>query len=251
MATPLTPRPRLPITKGRMAQSLGLIAYQQAQEDPLPIPSADQLSNAFGAAVSAAGAIGSVVANPLSLDKWAAAGTAAVGAATKATDIAQAVMSYKPLGAVFEFKVTQSRANRVRRGINSPREGFATVPGPITYSLQICIIELVSKPGQEDDLMKILTGGTNLMTAIQSAVDLASMPIYSGCWFSDSMVSYKLEANQLVVQDASMTVARVSPAAATALSILGLSGGEQTLIQNLPLVGNVISSVSKGVSKLF
>jgi hypothetical protein len=49
------------------------------------------------------------------------------------------------------------------------------------------------------------------------------------------MISYKLEANQLVVQDATLNVARISPVASVALSALGIPG-EQTLIQNLPLV---------------
>jgi len=256
MAT-LTPRPRLPITKGRLAQSLGLIAYQQAQEDALPIPSIEQVSNIYNNAVSTVTAAQGVVNTAVAI------GNAALGVAKQATDVAQALMSYKPLGAVFEFSVSQTRSNKVRRGIDSPIEGFATMPGPVTTTLTmgraclyegdamqafnfapgniafqtrpVCIIEIVSKPGQEDQLMDVLTGGTNVMNALSSIVDLASMPVYVGCWFSDSMISYKLESKQLVIQDATLNVTKISPTAAVALSVVS-APGEQTLIENLPIL---------------
>ena len=269
MAT-LTPRPRLPITKGRLAQSLGLIAYQQAQEDALPVPGIEQLSNAYNTAKSAISAVGSAQG---ALNTLGAIGGAALGVATQVADITQALTSYKPLGAVFGFDVTQSRANKTRRGINSSMEGFATIPGPITTTIKleravlyesdamqafnftpgniafqtrpICIIEIVSKPGQEDNAMEALSGGTNIMGILSSIVDIASMPVYIGCWFSESMISYKLESKQLVVQDATLSVARISPTAAVALSKFAPEGAEQILIQNLPMVGNVNTAIGK------
>jgi hypothetical protein len=227
---------RIPQTSLKLSQQLALVGYHQVDD----------------------------TANPFDTSNW--------------QNALATLSSIKFFGATNRFKVSQDADNQSRRGIDSPIESFATLPGPVTTTLEmdrvvlntedamsafqftsgniafqtrpLVIIEftyasdaklhnVVSKanlPGGLANIAKTVQGGAG---ALLTAMDLARTPVYSGCRVASSGIEYKLDGAQAVVQNVTMTVARVSPAVAVAFSDL-----EQTLLQNFPIVTRAIGLVT-------
>jgi hypothetical protein len=96
----------IPFTTTRLSQSLSLIAMHQTSESGAPF----EFNQDF---------VKNLTENLLS----------------GALNLAEFAASIKPIGATWSFRVDQSKTNYQRRGINSPIEPFAVVPGSQTTSL--------------------------------------------------------------------------------------------------------------------
>jgi len=215
MLTPV----QVPHTQAKLAQSLTIIAYQQVDTTGLPV----KLPGSF---------------NPAEIANSIIASGAGVASIT-------------PLGAVFGFNVKQDRVNTRRRGINSSIEPWSIVPGPITTTIEIertvlyaedamkafnfhsnniafqikplCFVELTNVP---DDNGKPLFGmGPNINSnkigslTIKQVMSAANRsPIYMNCWISNRAINYRLEGDQMVVENLTLDVGNVFSPVEAALS---------------------------------
>ncbi len=197
-------------------------------------------------------------------------------------NIVNTLASLKVIGATFGFRVNQTRENYQRRGIGSPMEAFAITPGPVTTNIEMDRVSLYSQdamgafqflPGNiafqtrplviletifepqdrsgrslsrqvqvESALGRGLPSG--ILASILSLVDIAKTPTYTGCWLSESSIKYKLESNQVVMQNVTLNVARISPAVGVVFPQI-----EEILVRNLPLATRGIELARKA-SKL-
>ena len=202
----------VPFTVTRLSQSLSLIGVHQTGDSGLPF---DLNKNDLN----------DLVNNPLS----------------SALNLADFAASIKTIGATWSFKVSQSRQNYERRGMNSPMEPFAIVPGPQTTSIEmdravlylqdamaafgflpgniahqtrpLIIMESVQLPQNPDgSTPKRLQEHVmaNLGKGLKFSLEEASPIIYLGCWIKQSEINYDLKSNdQMVVQHLTFDVARV------------------------------------------
>ena len=193
----------LPLTITKLSQSLTLIGVHQVSETPIPLP-----ENNF----SSTGLL-----NQLK------------DAVDYGQDLAEFGTSFKRIGAVFGFRVEQSRTNRDRRGLDSAVEPFAIIPGLITTTLtlnravlymQDAMAAFKFSPGniafQTRPLiimeMTTVPQGFNMaqILGLQFDIKLSNPIIYTGCWISSSSMNYDLRGtDQMVVQDVGLNVARV------------------------------------------
>ena len=233
MLTPV----KTPHTQAKLAQSLSIIAYQQVDTTGLPVklPGSLDLGGLANSIVSSGAGLSSITA----------------------------------LGAVFGFSVKQDRQNTHRRGINNAIEPWSVVPGPVTTTIEIqrsvlyaedamkafnfhsnniafqikplCFLELISVP--EDDEGKPLFGmGPNINTSKLGSLTISQVmtaamrtPIYMNCWISSRSIDYKLEGNQMVIENLTLNVGNVfSPIEAA------LSAG----VNALPSASDVASAAS-------
>ena len=231
----------VPHTLTRLSQSLSLIAMHQTGDSGLPIDmNGGDLLNA----------IKSPVATALNLADWAT--------------------STKPIGATWNFKVSQSRENYERRGINSSAEAFAIVPGPTKTTITmeravlylqdamagfsfvpgniafqtrpLMIIESIAQPGEgtEDPMFESPSFRDTLarmQKGMAKSISLqeASPIVYLGCWINQSEISYNIkEGDQMVIQNITLDVAKV----VQPLSLVPIVGAELqgTLAENVGIL---------------
>ena|SRR3990172_133159 len=221
---------KIPHTLQRLGQSLGLLSAHQVNDGIIPD-------------------LQTVLNDPASLLEFA--------------------KSSRTLGAAYGFKVSQTRRNIRRYGIDAGVEPFAIVPGQAEYILElqmavlyiqdalqafdfaggsivnqtrpliineivtapdIDVINLLPKFAQKGDVGRLLSG----------AVKLSDIPIihtYVGCWFNDSQMEYTLDGDQAVMQSVRLDVARIiNP------NVLetGVALGQRQLAKNLGLVPSAI-----------
>jgi len=224
----------VPFTTTRLSQSLALIGVHQTGDSGLPLD------------------INSNTLSKLADDKLAGA-----------LDLAEFATSWKAIGSTSSFRISQTKQNYERRGINSPIESFAVVPGPVSTTISmdratlyyedamsafsfvpgniafqtrpLIIIEMVTIPTKNGQPipgmeMKTLRAGKGLDYFLNEASPI----IYIGCWISNSTINYSLsEGNQMVMQNVDMNVARV----AQPLSLVPVVGAEAqtTLSENFSI----------------
>ena len=201
----------LPITETRLASSLSIIAVHQTSSSGMPFDPLKPLSTA--------------------------------------SDLIEFAASLKTIGATFGFRVSQTSTNYQRRGINSAREPFAGVPGPLNTTLAmdraalykedaisafdflpgnaafqtrpLMIIENVELPSDVDYQRQINLSEalSSVRKAREAATGLAqrlltggeTVPIvYMNCWISDSRINYDLKSSDLmVVHNITLNVGRI------------------------------------------
>lgn len=197
------------------------------------------------------------------------------------TSILDTLTSFKFIGATSRFRVTQEGENSRRYGINSSREAWATVPGKITTRIEmdrvalntsdamgafqfmpgniafqtrpLIILELIFPALDEknEPVIRAVTSSPSgsgvpnaLLGSLLSAVDLATTPVYMGCWIGSRAMEYKLEGAQAVMENLTLDVSRISPAITVVFP-----STEQTLITNLPVASRGIQ-LARSVSKI-
>ena len=156
---------------------------------------------------------------------------------------------------------TRIEMDRVALNTGDAMAAFQFLPGNIAFQTRpLIIIELIFPALGEDNLPVVraaqareisniassLTRGLGgvpglstvagqntqqLAAAALSLVDLATTPVYMGCWFGSRTTEYKLEGVQAVMENLSLDVSRVSPAINVVAPSL-----EETLITNLPVI---------------
>ena len=156
---------------------------------------------------------------------------------------------------------TRIEMDRVALNTGDVMSAFQFLPGNIAFQTRpLIIIELIFPALGEDNLPVVraaqareisnITNGLTrslgglpgastvlgqstqqLAAAALSLVDLASTPVYMGCWIGSRATEYKLEGSQAVMENVSLDVSRISPAINVVAPSL-----EETLITNLPVV---------------
>lgn len=226
----------VPHTLTRLSQSLGLISSHQLSDSVLPELTGDAMQ--------------------------------------AATDIANYVLSSNMIGGAYQFTIRQSKNNNRRYGINSPIEAFSIVPGTITTDITIKTVVLYVRDAMQafnfssgniamqnrpliiqelvrgpDINITDLTSGyvkkiIDCIKLVRGAKlsDLPIINIYLNCWISESNIEYKLEGDQIVIQDLTLNVARiVNPNILEAVAATGI----QRLARHIPLVRPIISTVTE------
>jgi len=197
----------IPLTRTRLATSLSLIATHQTNDNGTPFDFSDALRGAF--------------------------------------NLAEFSASLKFIGATNVFRVNQTASNYKRRGINSPREPFAVVPGPIETTIEIeratlyyedamagfkftpgniayqtrplIIIENVTAPTTEQrngdptqaDFASFLKMAAKSITAGVTGQNSSPL-IYLNCVIRDSRIAYDLKgSDQAVMQSVVLDVGRI------------------------------------------
>ena len=219
----------LPHTLTRLSQSLSLIAMHQTGDSGLPIDlNAADLVNAAKNPLSTA----------LNLADWAA--------------------SVKPIGATWSFKVSQTRDNYERRGMNSSVEAFALVPGvqKTTISMDravlylqdamaafnfvpgnmacqtrpLMIIESIAQPGEDED-------GVGLFDPAKGALTNLGLQKLFKSTVSGMKKSFNLqEATPIVYLGCWINQSEIS---------YNIKEGDQMVIQNITLdVAKVVQPLS-------
>ncbi len=206
----------VPFTRTRLSQSLSLVGFHQTGDFGVPTPDPKEIFETAREAIKTGNkqAIGSVI--------------------SFGRDLAELATSFKPIGAVFGLRINQRREIFHRRGINSSIEPFGSTPGPVTTTLvlnraalyledalaafsflpgniafqtrPLMIIEVTNLPGD-------IAFELSLSTLAKSVFNLRqSNPIiYQGCWINDISTNFDLKgSDQMVAQNISMTVARVT-----------------------------------------
>lgn len=239
-----------PFTKTRLASSLSLVGVHQVTDTGVPIPSWQDFLNAPTLGAGIAGQITSA-------------------AATTAARLADFTASIQVIGAASMFRVSQSGTNQARRGIDSAREPFAVVPGPISTSIEleravlyledamaafkfmpnniahqtrpIIIIENVSLPGETDPQDATAFLKSSLKNIIGGVTGKDASPVfYLYCWVRESRITYDLKGgDQAVMQSVVLDVGRVMvPASLTSAAIgevAGAFGGLAGQAAQLPI----------------
>lgn len=156
---------------------------------------------------------------------------------------------------------TRIDMDRVALNTSDAMAAFQFLPGNIAFQTRpLVIIELIFPALGEDGLPVVraaqvrevnsivsgLTRGLGglpgastvvgqstqqLAAAALSLVDLATTPVYMGCWFASRTTEYKLEGAQAVMENLTLDVSRISPAISVVAPSL-----EETLITNLPVI---------------
>lgn len=279
----------IPQTLTRLSQSLGILSVHQVSDAIIPTNTVGNIASATGSLLNgsslprqAGGFFNNVGAG---LGQAAANLGAAASALSDETDF---IASNRIVGAVYGFTLRQTRTNIRRHGINSPIEAFAIVPGPVSSTLEInqaalyiqdamqafafdsgnvafqtrplTINEIVTPP---DILVSSLSPGPsggniaqNLLNQLRGSGDkLSDSPIihtYVGCWISNHSIEYKLQDDQMVIQDLTMDVARIiNPTVLEQQVILG----QRSLANNVRLtraVGtiNQVTGIFQGINPL-
>lgn len=194
----------VPHTVTKLSQSLTLIGIHQTTDQVIPTPDPNQFKPE--------------VTSPI-LDFG--------------QDLAEFTTSFKQIGAVYGFRIEQRRDNKPRRGLNSAIEPFGMLPGPVTTSVSMSRAVLYLEDAMA--AFKFVPGNIAFQTRPLILLELTTLPdipqfsqrisaklkldfdlsltnplIYTNCWISDSTMSYDLKgADQMVVQDVTMNVARI------------------------------------------
>lgn len=223
----------LPLTNTRLASSLSIAATHQTSDSGIPINPSDLLN--------------------------------------AATSLAEFVSSFKVIGGTHIYRVNQAGSNYLRRGINSPREPFAAVPGQIATTIEmeravlyfedamagfnflpgniafqtrpLMIFENLTTPTSDQtnpsasDVEAFARQGLESVTDLANAVQ-ASPLIYLNCWIRESRINYDIKGtDQAVLQSLVVDVGRIVQPSAL---IPGVGEpASQILAQSVPILSAI------------
>lgn len=124
---------------------------------------------------------------------------------------------------------------------------FQFLPGNIAFQTRPLVIIEVTIPAIDDNNVPIVQATLNrglstlndkilglpgaLLGTALTAADLATSPVYMGCWLASSSKEFKLEGSQAVMQNVTLNVSRVTPA----ITVVFPDTAE-TIIESLPVV---------------
>ena len=225
----------IPLTKTRLATSLTLIAVHQTTDDGLPF----DFSNAVRG-----------IAN-----------------------LAEFASSLTFIGATNVFRINQSGTNYRRRGINSPREPFALIPGVSVTTIEmeratlyfedamagfkflpgniahqtrpLIIIENVTAPtdgrGEFSEADAQVFARSGAKKIFEGVTGLAGSPLfYLNCWINQSRINYDLKgSDQAVLQNITLDVGRIT----TPAGLIPRIG--DPIVRRLTEASSIISAVQR------
>ena len=260
----------LPRTSTRLSACLSLIAVHQTGDSALPfdLGGVRQLINSLS--------------NPASVIST----NTLKSAANLALNVGEYAASWTTIGAVMGMEISQESTPIGRGGMNSSIEYFGMLPGKITTTLSIektllyyedalsafqfmpgnialqttplIIIENIAVPDSPEIQKRFGSFARKIGTAASLGVSDFGMlqpNIYVGCRISGSRTKYDINsADQMVVQNITMSVARVvNPAAEMATQegrLLGgifgedvgnaVAGSAAVLATNVPIINKIV-----------